>query len=116
DLATAADFQSPPPPAPAYDWTGWYIGLSAGYDFNNANDIVTKSTNTFAFPGAGGRAWPPRSQRCRLLPRRGAKMAGRSVVRSAIIGSLRIIGSPASKRTIRVCPAQAPPVLSAGSR
>jgi outer membrane immunogenic protein len=53
-LARAADFQAPPSPGPAYDWTRWYIGLNAGYDFNNANDIVTKSTNTFAFAGAGG--------------------------------------------------------------
>jgi outer membrane immunogenic protein len=53
-LATAADFKAPPPPAPTYDWTGWYIGLNAGYGFNKANDIVTTSANTFAFAGSGG--------------------------------------------------------------
>src|SRR5262249_24486005 len=53
-VATAADFQAPPSSGPAYDWTGWYVGLNAGYDFNSANDIVTKSTNTFAFAGGGG--------------------------------------------------------------
>jgi outer membrane immunogenic protein len=54
NIATAADFKAPPPPPPAYDWTGWYVGLNAGYEFNNANDIVTTSTNTFAFAGSGG--------------------------------------------------------------
>jgi outer membrane immunogenic protein len=54
DLATAADFKAPPPPAPTYDWTGWYVGLNAGYGFNNTNDIVTASTSTFAFAGSGG--------------------------------------------------------------
>jgi len=35
--AFAADMavKAPPPaPAPVYSWTGWYVGLNAGYTWN----------------------------------------------------------------------------------
>jgi outer membrane immunogenic protein len=39
---------------PVLTWDGWYIGANAGYAFNNDTNVDTISTNTFAFPGAGG--------------------------------------------------------------
>jgi outer membrane immunogenic protein len=58
--ALAADLSKPPvykapPLVPVLSWDGWYIGGNAGYLFNqNNNDVITTSTNTFAFPGSGG--------------------------------------------------------------
>jgi outer membrane immunogenic protein len=59
--ALAADLSKPPvytkAPAlmPVLSWDGWYIGGNAGYAFNQDNNgVVTTSTNTFAFPAAGG--------------------------------------------------------------
>ncbi len=54
-IASAADISlgAPLPPVPLDIWTGRYIGLNAGYHFDNASDIDTASTNTFAFASAG---------------------------------------------------------------
>ena len=29
-----------PPPAPVYNWTGWYVGVNAGASMGNANTDV----------------------------------------------------------------------------
>jgi outer membrane immunogenic protein len=39
-----------PPPTP---WTGWYVGLNAGYASSGAN-VTTASRNTYAYPVDGG--------------------------------------------------------------
>jgi outer membrane immunogenic protein len=59
--AMAADinrpvYKGPPPqpPAPVYNWTGWYVGLNAGGTWSNDNDINVTSTPGFCnavFPG-----------------------------------------------------------------
>ena len=44
-VASAADMPlkaPPPPPAPIYNWTGFYIGVNAGYTWNN--DSVNMAT------------------------------------------------------------------------
>jgi len=64
--AFAADMGVPPapPPAPVYNWTGWYVGVNAGAsfgsvktDFNAADSTVTTTVNgflTFHAPGFSG--------------------------------------------------------------
>jgi outer membrane immunogenic protein len=42
------------PLMPVLSWDGWYIGVNAGYVFNQNSNVDTVSTNTFAFPAAGG--------------------------------------------------------------
>src|SRR5580704_3725486 len=41
--ASAADLalKAPPPPAPVYSWTGWYVGLNLGGSFGRAGDTTT---------------------------------------------------------------------------
>jgi outer membrane immunogenic protein len=41
--ASAADLalKAPPPPAPVYNWTGWYVGLNVGGSFGRAGDTST---------------------------------------------------------------------------
>ena len=31
----------PPPPAPIYSWTGWYVGVNLGGSFGKAADTIT---------------------------------------------------------------------------
>jgi outer membrane immunogenic protein len=44
--AFAADMGVPsaPPPAPIYNWTGWYVGLNAGASFGNAETDIHDAT------------------------------------------------------------------------
>jgi len=53
-LAFAADMAVkalPPPPAPVYNWTGFYIGGNAGYGWENTIDNSVTSVNCFLAPG-----------------------------------------------------------------
>jgi outer membrane immunogenic protein len=37
----------PPPPAPVYSWTGWYVGGNIGYSWGNAKtDVAGNGTVT----------------------------------------------------------------------
>jgi outer membrane immunogenic protein len=40
-------------PAPVDTWTGWYVGVNAGYASSGAK-VDTGSTNTYAYPDFGG--------------------------------------------------------------
>ena len=53
DLPTRKEAPAPYIAPPMFTWTGFYGGLNAGYAFGN-NSVNTTSTNTFAFPAAGG--------------------------------------------------------------
>jgi outer membrane immunogenic protein len=60
--AIAADIparKAPPqvyaPPPPVMTWTGFYVGLNAGYTFGNRNDTVVSSTPLL--PGLGIFTW-----------------------------------------------------------
>jgi outer membrane immunogenic protein len=53
DMAVKAP---PPPPAPVYSWTGWYVGGNVGYSWGNANtDIASNATiiSSANLPGFG---------------------------------------------------------------
>jgi outer membrane immunogenic protein len=52
DRALAANMPVKAPP-PVYTWTGWYVGVNAGYESSGAK-VDTGSTNTYAFPYSGG--------------------------------------------------------------
>jgi outer membrane immunogenic protein len=52
DRALAANMPVKAPP-PVYPWTGWYVGVNAGYESSGAN-VDTGSANTYAFPFSGG--------------------------------------------------------------
>jgi outer membrane immunogenic protein len=41
-IATPA-FAQGLPPAPVYNWTGWYVGVNAGASFGNANTDTSTS-------------------------------------------------------------------------
>ena len=45
----------PPPPPPPPMWTGFYVGLNAGYTFSNSNNLVVNSAPLL--PGAGIFTW-----------------------------------------------------------
>lgn len=51
--ANAADMPlKAPPPPPAFDWSGWYVGLNLGYSWGRSWSDVTGTTavpSTFAF-------------------------------------------------------------------
>jgi outer membrane immunogenic protein len=42
--------KAPPPPAPVYGWTGWYIGGNIGYSWGDARTDVAGSATTVALP------------------------------------------------------------------
>jgi outer membrane immunogenic protein len=45
DMAVKAP---PPPPAPVFSWTGWYVGGNVGYSWGSAsNDFAFSQTVTF---------------------------------------------------------------------
>jgi outer membrane immunogenic protein len=53
--AFAADMpvKAPPKPvapAPVYSWTGWYVGLNAGYSWMQDNSVGSVGTPIFANP------------------------------------------------------------------
>ena len=43
----------PPPPAPVYNWTGFYIGGNVGYGWGNANTDLTANGNVTSHPTCG---------------------------------------------------------------
>jgi outer membrane immunogenic protein len=45
DMAVKA---APPAPAPAYNWTGWYVGVNAGASFGSAKTDFNAAPPTFA--------------------------------------------------------------------
>ena len=74
--ASAADLPmraAPPAPVfsavPVFTWTGFYVGVNAGYGWQDNNDgSVFVPAGTIAGTGAGTRAvplLPPRSAHCR---------------------------------------------------
>ncbi len=56
--AAAADLPAlkspPPPPPPPPLWTGFYVGLNAGYTWSDSNRIDTKAWNVFNNGSVGG--------------------------------------------------------------
>jgi len=50
--AFAADMlvKAPPPPAPVYSWTGWYIGGNIGYSWGDARTDIAGSATTVTLP------------------------------------------------------------------
>lgn len=62
DLAHAADMalKAPPPPAPVYSWTGFYVGANAGYGWHDPtvsltpNDFLIQSQTCAATGSAAG--------------------------------------------------------------
>jgi outer membrane immunogenic protein len=52
-IASAADLgrrvykAPPPPPTPIYSWTGWYVGLNAGYAWENTIDNTVTTNACF---------------------------------------------------------------------
>ena len=44
----------PPPPPPPPMWTGFYIGINAGYEWAASTGINTASANVFSVPGLTG--------------------------------------------------------------
>jgi outer membrane immunogenic protein len=52
DMAVKMPVKAPPPPAPVYSWTGWYVGGNVGAIWSEA---ATSVSNLAAFaPAAGG--------------------------------------------------------------
>jgi outer membrane immunogenic protein len=48
-------FAQVPPPAPVYNWTGWYAGVNAGASFGSAKtDFSAPATVAVSIPGATG--------------------------------------------------------------
>jgi outer membrane immunogenic protein len=49
--ALAADMalKAPPSPTPVFSWTGFYVGLNAGYGWSNSSSINFSNGDTFAF-------------------------------------------------------------------
>jgi outer membrane immunogenic protein len=39
----------PPPSAPVYSWTGWYVGGNVGYSWGAARTDITGNATTFGF-------------------------------------------------------------------
>ena len=53
DLPRKAPAYAPPPPAPVYSWTGWYVGLNAGGGWGNNDPIDNSVTSAFCNTAAG---------------------------------------------------------------
>ena len=53
--ALAADLStpSPPVPLPAYNWTGFYIGINGGYGTGNSNWSDSSVGTSGSFPTSG---------------------------------------------------------------
>src|SRR5262245_37933068 len=54
-IASAADVPrkapaAPPPPAPVYNWTGFYVGVNAGGAWSAGNTTTISSVPTFKSP------------------------------------------------------------------
>ena len=43
----------PPPPAPVYNWTGFYVGGNVGYSWGNAHTDIAGRASTFALETPG---------------------------------------------------------------
>ena len=52
-IASAADMavKAPQPPPPAFSWTGWYVGLNAGYDWGRSSVSSTAVPTGGLVPG-----------------------------------------------------------------
>jgi outer membrane immunogenic protein len=60
DLARPVYKAAPPPPAPVYSWTGFYVGAGYGYGMFNADHVGSLDATGIAFSPnqtAGGRGW-----------------------------------------------------------
>lgn len=57
DTASAADMalKAPPPPAPVFSWTGWYVGVNLGGSFGKANDTATYGAAPTVFSSTSSR-------------------------------------------------------------
>jgi len=72
--AFAADLPShkaPPyiPPPPLMTWTGFYVGLNAGYTWSNSNNVFVTSAPIFPLLAPAVRICPPRSPPRRISSR-----------------------------------------------
>ena len=63
-VANAADLQrapvytkAPPPMAPAFTWTGFYIGLNAGGKWANVDQDITSGGTAFTLNGNNASSW-----------------------------------------------------------
>lgn len=61
DLPRKAPAYAPPPPAPVYSWTGWYVGLNAGGGWGNNDPIDNSVTSAFCDTGFVGCVAPRNS-------------------------------------------------------
>jgi outer membrane immunogenic protein len=60
DLSRPVYKAAPPPPAPVYNWTGFYVGAGYGYGMYNADHVGVLDATGAAFTTnqtAGGRGW-----------------------------------------------------------
>jgi outer membrane immunogenic protein len=57
DTANAADLalKAPPPPAPVFSWTGFYLGVNIGGSFGRAGDTTTFGAAPIAFSSTTSR-------------------------------------------------------------
>ena len=60
DLSRPVYKAAPPPPAPVYNWTGFYVGAGYGYGMFNADHVPVVDAGGLVFntnATAGGRGW-----------------------------------------------------------
>jgi outer membrane immunogenic protein len=50
DMAVKAPRPLPPPPAPVYSWTGWYVGGNVGYSWGDARTDIAGTGTTISNP------------------------------------------------------------------
>jgi outer membrane immunogenic protein len=55
-IASAADIlvKAPPPPTPAYSWTGFYVGMNAGGTWSDSDPVSTTTSNVSSITGLNG--------------------------------------------------------------